>query len=704
MTLDEIILKIEEDGQIPSRWPTRLIFTESLLAYNDLVSRLNHMPEASVMLNLADYCAGPDKLPVKSRLDAEVNALGEKRIIILSFSEYLRVALGKESTPQRLFRPYWEKQQSESSKCRIIIPLFSCKELFEKIVPIINQRQTDFIYHLEGQPKRYDVFFCSPRFEMICKGATQGLQNWFREWNSLLREQKECKIITSFCDRIEKSATSVYVDVQSDVFEFLQKNAADTHLKKSWGCDEQWAVLANAHKFNLSLTETIDKQLNVSHFDPLRILALWNAMTNDQKWLAWLRFKFHNDSGYISYVLKKTEGVDGVGRELKLSIFHVLDDHPEWATEYRNAMTALKSSGTEADVLAGLDSIPDISVRLSLLTGESHAQKTYCVKLASQMLREGETLNEVSHKIENIYPDFAYYLRAAQTLPSSLRVYFAWYVQKKVENVFARDDNLLQTVNLDKHDSRYDIISQYPKEDMFLWWFDGMGVEWLPLFLYSLEKESMEFTFTHKVTAARLPTETDYNEQWKEYKPHADKRDKLDKLAHNGMPDDNDYFSCIATQIEIIQEFATLAVRKLKDYNTVIVSADHGSSRIAARAFHEEAGITAPSGATVGGHGRYCEFSAVPNTSNMPTCVVCEPRDSQHFYVMASHDHFVQKGKAVVGAHSTEVVGCGEIHGGKTPEEYLVPVIVLKRKIPLKPKTTAAGRKSGISKNTAGDL
>lgn len=703
MTLDEIIRKIEADGQVPSRWPTRLIFTESLLAYNDLVSRLSHMPESSAMLNLADYCAGPDKLPVKSRLDAEVNTLGEKRIAILSFSEYLRVALAKESTPQRLFIPYWEKQQSESSKCRIIIPLFSCKELFEKIVPIINQRQTDFIYHLEGQPKRYDVFFCSPRFEMIYKGAIKGLQNWFRKWNSLLREQKECKIITSLCDRIEKSATSVYVDVQSDVFEFLQKNAADTHLEKSWGRDEQWAVLANAHKANLPLTETIDKRLNVSHFDPLRILALWNAMTNDHKWLAWLRFKFHNDSGYISYVLKKAESVDVVERELKLSIFDMLGDHPEWASEYRNAMTALKSASADSDVLAGLDNIPDISVRLSLLTGESHAQKTYCVKLASQMLREGEALNKVSSKIEHIYPDFAYYLRAPQTLPSSLKEYFGWYVQKKVENVFARNDNLLQTVDLDGYDSRYAIINQYPKEDMFLWWFDGMGLEWLPLFLYFIKKVDGDFTLTTEITAAILPTETDYNEQWKEYKPHANKKDKLDKLAHNGMPDDNDYFSCIATQIGIIEEFATFAIIKLKDYNTVIVSADHGSSRIAARAFHEEVGITAPNGATVGGHGRYCEFNYVPNTSNMPTCAVHEPREGKYFYAMATHDHFVQKGKAVDGAYNTEV-GCGEIHGGKTPEEYLVPVIVLKRKIPLKSKVKAPMYKPGITKNAAGDL
>jgi hypothetical protein len=88
----------------------------------------------------------------------------------------------------------------------------------------------------------------------------------------------------------------------------------------------------------------------------------------------------------------------------------------------------------------------------------------------------------------------------------------------------------------------------------------------------------------------------------------------------------------------------------------------------------------------------------------MPTCAVHEPREGKYFYAMATHDHFVQKGKAVDGLHNTEVVGCGEIHGGKTPEEYLVPVIVLKRKIPLKPKVTASGRRSGIGKNTAGDL
>ena len=703
MILNEIIRKIEDDAKVPSRWPTRLIFTESLSVYNDLVNRLGHMTESSAMLNLADFCAGPDKLPVKSRLDAKVNALGEKRIVILSFSEYLRVALAKEYTPQRLFIPYWEKQQSESSKCRIIIPLFSCKELFEKIIPIINLRQTDFIYHIEGLPKRYDVFFCSPQFAMIYKNVTKGLQNWFKDWNSLLTKQNECKIITSFYDKIEKSATSVYVDIQSDVFEFVKKNAVDTYLEKSWGCDEQWAVLASVHVTNLPVIKTIDKQLNVSNFDPLQILALWNTLANEQRWFAWLRFKIHDDNGYVSYVIKRTESIDVVERELQLSIFNLLSVHPEWVIEYRSAMSAMKSNSAESDVLTEIENIPDISMQLSLLSGESHAQKAYCIKLAGQLLREGKTLYDVSAKIESIYPSFACYLQTVKILPYSLKEYFGWYIQKKVENVFARNDELLQTINLDKYDSRYAIISQYPKEDMFLWWFDGMGIEWLPLFLHFLDKKNMEFTLTYEITAARLPTETEDNEQWKEYRPHADKKDKLDKLAHNGTPDDIDYFSCIVNQISIIEEFATLAVKKLKDYSTVIVSSDHGSSRIAARAFHEEAGITASSGAAVGGHGRYCSFDSLPNMSNKPTCTVYETRDGKHFFVMTTHDHFVQKGKATENPHSTEV-GCGEIHGGKAPEEYLVPVIVLKRKVPLKPKVKVSGPKSGISKNTAGDL
>ena len=69
MTINDVIRKIEIDANITSRFPVRLIFTESLSDYISLVKRLEKITEKSAMLNVGDFCAGVDKFPVKSKID-----------------------------------------------------------------------------------------------------------------------------------------------------------------------------------------------------------------------------------------------------------------------------------------------------------------------------------------------------------------------------------------------------------------------------------------------------------------------------------------------------------------------------------------------------------------------------------------------------------------------------------------------------------
>jgi hypothetical protein len=71
--------------------------------------------------------------------------------------------------------------------------------------------------------------------------------------------------------------------------------------------------------------------------------------------------------------------------------------------------------------------------------------------------------------------------------------------------------------------------------------------------------------------------------------------------------------------------------------------------------------------------------------------------DGKHYIVMKTHEHFKQSGNAA-GGNTDEKAVAGEIHGGMTPEEYLVPVIVVTRKTPLSLKETAKKPK-GITIN-----
>ena len=111
----------------------------------------------------------------------------------------------------------------------------------------------------------------------------------------------------------------------------------------------------------------------------------------------------------------------------------------------------------------------------------------------------------------------------------------------------------------------------------------------------------------------------------------------------------------------------------LTQYDRVIITGDHGTSRLAARIFHKRDGIPAPTEATVFSHGRYCEIPAGV-TLAQPDIVYVNGSDGTRYAVFGNYDHFIRGGFAA-GADDEKAI-YGEIHGGATPEEMLVPVVV----------------------------
>ena len=206
------------------------------------------------------------------------------------------------------------------------------------------------------------------------------------------------------------------------------------------------------------------------------------------------------------------------------------------------------------------------------------------------------------------------------------------------------------------------------------------------MLMSELKKLSTVGSLDCKVARAILPSETEYNHQWEQ---GDEKWDRLDKLSHNGIPDDKDYYSCVATQIERVCEIARRVGELLEIHNCILVTGDHGSTRLAALMFHssDNIPITPPNDATVRMLGRFCEL---PDDSAITSIDSTEVVKSHNFItkcdvnciVMKTYEHFKQSGNAVM-----------EVHGGATPEEQLVPVIVIKRKIPLDINTTESVKK-----------
>ena len=165
--------------------------------------------------------------------------------------------------------------------------------------------------------------------------------------------------------------------------------------------------------------------------------------------------------------------------------------------------------------------------------------------------------------------------------------------------------------------------------------------------------------------------------------PHA-KLDKLDKLAHKGVVDEPDYYACVQEQMDFVARIYQKVTKLMEQYHRVIITGDHGSSRLAARFFHNRDGMPLPKNSKACSHGRYCLLNKEDTASIPSTCTITV--DDKRYVVFRNYDHFTQSGFAA-GADDDNAI-YGEIHGGASPEEMLVPVIVLdsNRDIPLNGK------------------
>ena len=350
-------------------------------------------------------------------------------------------------------------------------------------------------------------------------------------------------------------------------------------------------------------------------------------------------------------------------------------------------MKALNFTSFDDTYFALLDRLPLAETKLQLLTYQTHEEKTYAVKVISGLLRDGAEPDAVADMIARDYPALAVYMKESIGCDEAVDEYMTWYRKNKLINRYPGDYPVSMT--FDRFDARYKLMHQMKGKDCVSFWIDGFGVEYAPLFLFELKSRGI-VPESVKIATALLPSETEYNHQWDETDPMTLKWDRLDSCSHKGMPDDKSYYSCIVYQLAVFAEAAKKVEELLDKHEYVVITGDHGSSRFAALAFHDDGvvPVTAPNKSTIRSFGRFCELDEksvgmlpLPDTSKVTAKV-----GGGTFLVMNNYQHFSVSGN-VAGGNTDDHDVVGETHGGNTTEERLVSVIVVKRKQPLSPLT-----------------
>lgn len=203
------------------------------------------------------------------------------------------------------------------------------------------------------------------------------------------------------------------------------------------------------------------------------------------------------------------------------------------------------------------------------------------------------------------------------------------------------------------------------KSDVALLVVDAMGAEYMPLLLALAKRRGMNIE-SHTVVTAKLPTETAFNPiKWDGARILPEIK-SIDNIVHNGVakheasiPERNFAETLRIFETEIMNRIADGLAR----FTRVVVTADHGASRLAVIAHNENKGTTLP----WDGQPDDWRYSLAPQGVPRPPELEQEyfPETEKTYWIVRGYNRLPKMGGKLY-----------ELHGGATLEERLVPVVV----------------------------
>jgi hypothetical protein len=196
---------------------------------------------------------------------------------------------------------------------------------------------------------------------------------------------------------------------------------------------------------------------------------------------------------------------------------------------------------------------------------------------------------------------------------------------------------------------------------------DGMGAEYFPLLCGIASRKSTNIE-SAVITTVRLPSSTEYNHiTWVDDRLLKPEIHEIDNISHNGAAKHQNCtpaHNLVAT-LAVFETIINRVAEAFAKYERIVVTADHGSSRLAVIAHEEEMDTTL----TWKGTPNDWRYSVAPENTERP--LEFEPYyDAENnitYWIVRGYNRLPKQG------------GKLSVHGGATLEERLVPVVVFSK-------------------------
>lgn len=382
----------------------------------------------------------------------------------------------------------------------------------------------------------------------------------------------------------------------------------------------------------------------------------------------------------IKHVAPKGSHLDCVARQEEIFVGNFrsayvtgaagwLDESSVYADERRDAIQAAGVRMSDADIrqfiarCAG-ESTSRVAPWLNCGTGAERAE----------LLRRCAEDGLMSNTVKEVFPEAAAYLSADLVFGDvALEEYFREYRELKMAGRVTPEfyDRAQRIVTPHSVKSRDGIVQRYSSDSgCALLVVDAMGAEWLPMLLVLARQRNIGVDSV-AVGETNLPTSTQFNNiYWPDVMRRLPNIKRFDNIAHNGaeMHEVRRAEENLAAALDVISsEVLPRVAEGLAQFERVLVTADHGSSRLAVLAWQTEPKLARTLACEAGSEvvdWRYCERAA---QCGCPSEME-EALDGKH-WVVRGYNRLPKKGG-----------GQGfELHGGATLEERLVPVVLFSR-------------------------
>lgn len=674
--LEEAINKDKTEFNISAnRYPIRFIFLNSHEELKKIVNLL--IKKGAKKKDLSSFLISKNSWLSDDEIVRKIDEINETSVIV-PFSEFIRF-----SDPTSFTQILTSLALFENKGIKLYIPLVGLWERFENLFWSHFYKKTEWapIWKLETPSKQIKIYQVD--YELSDKIKPKGFElisntaEWFDLWKKddlhefiSLPKQLSLFYKNSFPDEtFTQDIINTPKEFLSKIYDMNINIEYNESEKKYW--DELLLDINKKDLKGFSFKDYFKEKFNIKDTDDLDevdYLDLYLEYPNlsYEKWI--IRNFFIESKIYRkTYLYKCFDSPqplnnNGIARKVFYHIFN-LENAEEYFEERRELLSHLKTKKVQisADAFENkFNSIEDnYKKQLKYLTNTTLLEKEKILEI----IRENG-LDNIYSEIKKIFPELYHYIDwnlSFEDIPSWIPEYFREYNKSKVLNT--KTEKLNEILTEKNHPEEFykwyyslNKISNHPKDNRVIW-IDALGAEWLPLFTHYLNEFGEPYNKHVKlrtINTVNLPSATEFNKN-----KHDIKISDLDEYIHKNH---YKYPNSLLDEIELIKKIAYDIVST--EPSKVSIISDHGFTFLCTKHFGAKKIYDFKDASH---KGRYLHVKDEDYTDDIDylfTETESESHDNQKFLVSLRHV-------------SLNNIPSHETHGGATPEEVLVPYIIL---------------------------